>query len=189
MDLSSGFKSFLVQIVSWTGVAALALAVFLNYDSFRALTQTISGERAGPIAVNSRAPNSRIAADVRSDETVQLRAASNGHYQARADVNGRALPVMLDTGASIVVLTYEDAQAAGVFVKPSDFTLPVSTANGVSRVAPVTLDRISIGDITVRGVQAAVAERGVLRVTLLGMSFLSRLERVDMRDGMMVLKN
>jgi aspartyl protease family protein len=134
-----------------------------------------------------QAPASK--ADSQSDDTVELRASHNGHYQARADINGRAFPVMVDTGASIVVLTYEDAQAAGVFVRPSDFTQPVSTANGTSRVAPVTLDRISIGDITVRGVRAAVAERGLLSVTLLGMSFLSRLERVDMRDGLMVLKN
>ena len=57
----------------------------------------------------------------------------------------------------------------------------VRTANGVARVAPVTLDRVSIGDITVRNVPASVSERGVLGTTLLGMSFLGRLSRVDMR--------
>ena len=70
---------------------------------------------------------------------------------------------MVDTGASIVALTYEDAERAGVYVRDSDFTQRVRTANGMARVAPVTLDRVSIGDITVRNVPAAVSERGQAR--------------------------
>jgi aspartyl protease family protein len=191
VDLSSGTKSFLVQIASWISVAGLALVVFLNYDTIRTMTQAVLGDKdtIAMTTAEQQRQQPRSKATSQADDTVELRASHNGHYQARADINGRAFPVMVDTGASIVVLTYEDAQAAGVFVRPSDFTQPVSTANGTSRVAPVTLDRISIGDITVRGVRAAVAERGLLSVTLLGMSFLSRLERVDMRDGLMVLKN
>jgi aspartyl protease family protein len=94
---------------------------------------------------------------------------------------------MVDTGASMVALTYEDAERAGVRLKPSDFTQSVSTANGMARFALVRLDRVTIGNITVRDVKAGVAERGRLSITLLGMSFLSRLERVDMRSGTLVL--
>jgi aspartyl protease family protein len=65
----------------------------------------------------------------------------------------------------------------------------VSTANGVARVAPVTLDRITIGDITVRDVPAAVAEPGRLRTSLLGMTFLNKLSRFDMRSGVLVLQD
>ena len=61
------------------------------------------------------------------------------------------------------------------------------TANGTARFAPVRLDRVQIGDIVVQDVEAAVAEPGKLRTTLLGMSFLGRLQRVDMRAGTMVL--
>ena len=95
---------------------------------------------------------------------------------------------MVDTGASIVALSYEDARASGIYVRDSDFTHRVSTANGLARVAPVTIDRISIGDITVRDVAGAVMEAGKLGTTLLGMSFLGRLQRVDMRSGMLVLQ-
>ena len=70
----------------------------------------------------------------------------------------------------------------------SDFTHRVSTANGFARIAPVTIDRISIGDIMVRDVSGAVMEPGKLGTTLLGMSFLSRLQRVDIRSGMLVLQ-
>ena len=94
---------------------------------------------------------------------------------------------MVDTGATIVVLSYEDAERAGIFLNPSDFTQAVTTANGVARIAPVTLDRVTIGDITVRNVPAAVAEPGRLKTSLLGMSFLSRLSRFDMRSDVLVL--
>lgn len=188
MDLSSGIKSLLAQIVSWAAVAGLALFVFLNYDTLKSATHATLGDSVADVAVLTP-PRPREEQAGRADGTVELRASGNGHFQARADINGRGLPVMVDTGASLVVLTYEDAQAAGVYVKPSDFTQPVSTANGTSRVAPITLDRISIGDITVRNVRAAVAGPGLLKQTLLGMSFLNKLQRVDMRDGMMVLKD
>ena len=59
---------------------------------------------------------------------------------------------------------------------------------GVARVAPVVLDRVSIGDITVRNVPAAVSEPGRLATSLLGMSFLGRLQRVEMRAGTLVLQ-
>jgi aspartyl protease family protein len=96
--------------------------------------------------------------------------------------------VMIDTGATMVVLSYEDAERAGLLLTDKDFTRSVSTANGVARVAPVTLDRVSIGNITVRDVPAAVAESGRLRTSLLGMTFLSRLSRFDMRSGRLVLQ-
>ena len=64
---------------------------------------------------------------------------------------------------------------------------PTSLNPSVARVAPIVLDRVSIGDITVRNVPASVSERGALGTTLLGMSFLRRLGRVDMRGSTLVL--
>ena len=82
----------------------------------------------------------------------------------------------------------DDAENLGIFVRPSDFTGVAKTANGSARVAPVTISRISIGDITVRNVPAVVSERGKSDRTLLGMSFLGRLSRVEMRGGTLVLQ-
>ncbi|MEM7620332.1 MAG: TIGR02281 family clan AA aspartic protease, partial [Pseudomonadota bacterium] len=61
------------------------------------------------------------------------------------------------------------------------------TANGIARVAPVVLDRLSVGDITVKNVQALVSEPGKLSINLLGMSFMKRLNRVQMEDGKLLL--
>jgi aspartyl protease family protein len=118
---------------------------------------------------------------------VELKAGSHGHFETRAEINGRPVEVMVDTGATLIALTYEDAERAGIYMKDSDFTQRSQTANGVARAAPVMLDRVSIGDITVRNVRASVSERGRLQVTLLGMSFLSRLSRTEMRKGTLVL--
>ena len=120
--------------------------------------------------------------------SVSIAAGAYGHFQTQAEIDGRPIDVMVDTGASLVALTYEDAASVGLYVKPSDFTGLAQTANGSTRVAPVTISRISIGDITVRNVPAVVSARGASERTLLGMSFLKRLTRVEMRAGMLVLQ-
>jgi aspartyl protease family protein len=68
-----------------------------------------------------------------------------------------------------------------------DFSGLAQTANGVSRVAPVMLDRVRVDDITVRDVPAAVAEKGALSTNLLGMSFLSRLKSFQLRGSELIL--
>lgn len=118
---------------------------------------------------------------------VTLQADDRGHFETEAEVNGRSVEVMVDTGATLVALTYEDAERAGIYLKTSDFTHAVSTANGKAKIAPVKIGSISIGGITVRNVSGAVSEPGKLHRTLLGMSFLGRLSRVDMRSKTLVL--
>ena len=120
--------------------------------------------------------------------TVSLPAGAYGHFQTEADINGRSIDVMVDTGASLVALTYDDAERLGIYVNPGDFTHIAKTANGTARVAPVEISRISIGNITVRNVAAVVSERGKSERSLLGMSFLGRLSRVEMRGGTLVLQ-
>lgn len=118
---------------------------------------------------------------------VELKAGPSGHFETEVEVNGSSIDVMVDTGATLVALTYEDAERAGIYLKSADFTHEVKTANGTAKVAPVEISSISIGDITVRNIRAAVTERGKLHKTLLGMSFLSRLSRVEMRSNALVL--
>ena len=88
----------------------------------------------------------------------------------------------------MVALTYEDARTIGMAPRPSDFTHRVNTANGMARVAQITLDRVQIGDVTVRNVAAAVVEEGKLQTTLLGNSFLSKLTRYEMRAGRLLME-
>lgn len=186
MALSSGTKSLLGEAVSWLVAAALLAGGIIFYGDLR--SQIAAG--LGVTATTGSNPGSAIAeapTPRKGSAGIELKARSDGHYYAKAEINGRPADVMVDTGASLVALTYEDAERAGIRVRPSDFTQSVRTANGIARFALVRLDRVSIGSITVRDVQAGVAERGKLAITLLGMSFLSRLERVDMREGRLLL--
>lgn len=170
--------------------AAVTTAVSIAYFSeIKAATQGLLGVQApsmGRVAV-SRGEGRTGNGAAPAGRTVELKAGAYGHFHVHAEINGRPVSVMVDTGASMVALTYEDAREAGLHVRDRDFTHRVSTANGTARIAPVTIDRISIGDIEVRNVSGAVMEQGKLGTTLLGMSFLSRLQRVDIRSGMLVL--
>lgn len=167
-------------------IGLLGAGTFVFYDEVKALASSHFGIAAPGMQQASVAD---VPLRATSSGTVELKARDNGHYVTRADLNGRPVDVMVDTGATLVALTYDDARRAGVYLKDADFTLGVATANGTARVAPVTLDRVSIGNLTVRQVSAVVAEPGKLPVTLLGMSFLSRLQRVDMRGGTLLLQN
>jgi aspartyl protease family protein len=104
-----------------------------------------------------------------------------------AEVNGRSADFMADTGATLVVLTYEDAARLGLSPHSLEFNGMAQTANGIARVAPVSLDRVQVEDITVRDVPAVIAEKGALATNLLGMSFLGRLKSFQMQGSELVL--
>jgi aspartyl protease family protein len=105
-----------------------------------------------------------------------------------AQVNGAHVPMVLDTGASAVVLTHEAAKAAGLPLEVLNYSVNVETANGRARAAPVTLDRLSIGGISERSVPALIAQPGQLRTSLLGMTFLNRLESWEVRGDKLLMR-
>jgi aspartyl protease family protein len=103
-------------------------------------------------------------------------------------VNGARVPMVFDTGASAVVLTHDAAKAAGLPLEVLTYTVNVDTANGRTRAAPVMLDRVSVGAITERSVPALIAQPGQLRMSLLGMSFLNRLESWEVRGDKLIMR-
>ena len=192
MAMPVGAKRAASQAAGWAVAGCCAAFSLLYFAEIKDAARGMLGlpkfaasqQTAGQAVRPHREPAARSCPAGR----VELQAGADGHYHADAEINGRRIEVMVDTGASQVALTFEDASRAGIYVRDRDFTQPVRTANGIARVAPVTLDRVSIGDITVRNVPASVSERGMLGTTLLGMSFLKRLSRVDMRGGTLVLQ-
>lgn len=119
----------------------------------------------------------------------ELRRAWDGHYRAEAAINGHRMRLMIDTGASMVLLPYEMVEEIGLDPTKLDYSLPVTTANGKSTVAPVRIETIRIGPIEVYDVQAAVAHPGKLRMGLLGMSFLDKIYETSFRGDKLILKN
>jgi aspartyl protease family protein len=112
---------------------------------------------------------------------VQVVRGKSGDFAVGAHINGARVPMVLDTGASSVVLTQEAAKAAGLPLEVLAYTVTVDTANGHTRAAPVTLDRLAVGGLIERSVPALVAQPGQLKNNLLGMTFLNRLESWEVR--------
>jgi aspartyl protease family protein len=108
--------------------------------------------------------------------TVEVARTNAGDFDISARINGVRVPMVLDTGASSVVLTQQDAKAAGLPLEILNYTVSIDTANGRTRAAQVTLDRLAVGGLEERSVEALIVQPGQLRTSLLGMSFLNRLQ-------------
>ena len=121
--------------------------------------------------------------------TETLTAGAGGHFITTAEINGRRIGVLVDTGASAVVLSYEDARRAGINPASRDFIVPVSTANGEVLAAAVILRRVAVGRVRVQDVEGLVMPRGAMKGSLLGMSFLTRLKGYEAADGELELRN
>lgn len=192
-------KSLISAVVATLIFASAAVYAIAHRDELKQVVQSspqlkdVIGAITGKDPSQASDDESQNAATDSDDQNrslydVTLTANDQGHFETEAEMNGRSVDVMVDTGATIVAMTYEDAERAGIFLKPSDFTHTVATANGQAKVAPITISTVAIGPITVRNVEGAVAESGKLHKTLLGMSFLNRLTRVEMRSKNLVLQ-
>jgi aspartyl protease family protein len=123
---------------------------------------------------------------------VSIRKTGDGHFMAKTRVNGKSVKMIVDTGASTVVLRQEDARIAGIQVGDLDYTVPVETANGRAFAARVRLDKVSLGEhgeLTLEKVEALVTRPGALRQSLLGMSFLSRLRSYEFSGNKLLMKS
>ncbi len=118
----------------------------------------------------------------------ELQANGSGHFVTTADINGTDVKVLVDTGATVVALSYEDASDVGLHPSNLTYDVPVNTANGATQAARVLLDKIEIDGVRVDGVDGLVMPEGALNGTLLGMSFLGRLSSFKVEDGVLSLK-
>ena len=112
---------------------------------------------------------------------VEVVRGQTGDFAVAAHINGAKVAMVLDTGASSVVLTQAAAKAAGLPIEVLNYTVNVDTANGRTHAAPVTLDRLAVGNVVERSVPALVVRSSELKSSLLGMSFLNRLESWEVR--------
>lgn len=121
------------------------------------------------------------------ENIIAIQANREGHFLTHAKINDEDTLLMVDTGATMIALSYESAEKIGIRVNDSDFSKVARTANGISKVAHVDIDEITIGDITVNNVKAIVVEPGKLDINLLGMNFLSKLKRFEVSGKKLLL--
>jgi aspartyl protease family protein len=120
--------------------------------------------------------------------TVQVARGQSGEFALQAKINGIAAAMVVDTGATSVVLTYETAKAVGLPLELLEYNVDVETAGGHTKAARLTLDRLAIGKLVERSVPALVVPRGQMKTNLLGMSFLDRLESWEVRSDRLMLR-
>jgi aspartyl protease family protein len=169
--------------LDWTLLFILIIAVYTYRFELLTFANRVAGELAPPGVLLSAPEESE------GQQAVRIRRQWNGHFIARTTVNGKSIEMLIDTGASTVVLRMEDAKRAGIDVDHLSFSVPVQTANGQSYAAPVRLNHISIGSVSLNRVDALIAKPGSLQTSLLGMSFLSRLRSYEFSGSYLTLRS
>lgn len=172
--------------ILWATGTLVAIALSASLAGNRLASATRPGAGSAP-PVATPAPGAATALDTARILVVQ--ADARGHFTVHPRVEGATVTMLVDTGASVVALTSEDAAAAGIRPLPRDFTRTVDTANGAVSVAPVRIRELRLGDIAVRDVEAVVIPAGRLGTSLLGMSFLRRLGSFDVARGRLTLRS
>jgi aspartyl protease family protein len=169
------FAQALIAVFVWVALALILVVGYAYRFELRNVTDRVIAELLpGHVITRGR--------------TVEVARAFNGDFDVHAEINNARVAMVLDTGASSIVLTREDAKAAGLPLEVLAYTVNVDTANGRTRAAPVVLDRIAIGGLVERSVEALVAQPGQLRTSLLGMSFLNRLQSWEVRGDRLLLR-
>lgn len=120
---------------------------------------------------------------------VLIAANAQGHFRIDAQIQGRAVSFMADTGATTVALRESEARRIGLPVMPADYTIPVETANGTVKGARIVIPEITVAQIRVGGVTGIVLPDNALGTNLLGMTFLGRLKGFQVAGDRLILSN
>ncbi len=157
----------LQQVMAWVFIFVGVIAVIGLWEDIRS--------SVGP------APQMAVTGD-----TIEVPRAQDGHYYLPVTVNGEPIVFLVDTGASQIVLSAQDAERVGIDPDQLNYFGRAITANGEVRTAPVRLDSLELGPITDRNVSAWINE-GELHQSLLGMDYLHRFSNIQFTDGRLIL--
>lgn len=174
-----GIGHSLKQLVIWIGVFLVVMAGY----TYRYEMQDIASNISGGLIPGS--PISRTSSD--GQPQVTLIKDKYGNFSANGSIDGGRIVFLIDTGATEIVLSNRDAERIGIDTDALSFTIPVSTANGMTTTARAKVKRLSIGEITYNRVSVMVARKGDLEGNLLGMSFINRLRSFEIRGDRMIL--
>ena len=170
-------------------MGVMFIAFVLLQDNLGLLTAAVqharNGQASSPGRTYQPSPVENYASSDGSEFVIE--GDSRGHYFVNADIGGREIGFLVDTGASLVALSEEDADTIGYPIHQLEYSGRVNTANGVARVAPILIDEITIGDNVVRNVQGAVIE-GHTGQSLLGMTFLRKLAGFEIKNNQLFLR-
>jgi aspartyl protease family protein len=164
--------------------AAFAISAFAAKSGLFTASQPTRVASATPVAPSVPTPKPAMPVG----NIAYLYAQPNGHFMAELQVRGTTIRTMVDTGASVIALSYEDAEKIGRRPLPNDRTARFNTANGTVIAHLVRLQEVRLQGITLYDVDAAIMPKGAMNGTLLGMSFMRRLSGVETRGATMIMR-
>lgn len=169
-------------LMIWTVIALGLVAGYSYRDELSAIATRVAGELVPPGQIMA------LETSENGESAVRVRRRLDGHFAVRGTVNGETMTLLVDTGASTVVLKPSEAERVGIDVDSLDYTVAVHTANGTAYAAPVRLRSIAIGPVVIDNVEALVARPGSINENLLGMSFLRRLRSYEFSKDFLTLR-
>ena len=167
--------------VTWLALGLGLVTIYAYKDELMPIAARVVGELLPGSAMTVEQSSGGLT-------EVKIRKRLDGHFTATTKVNGKSISMIVDTGASTIVLTPEDAKKAGIDVSGLSYRVPVITANGRTVAARIRLNEVAIGPLDRKDVDALVAQPGALTQSLLGMSFLSRLRSYEFSGDFLRLR-
>ena len=165
--------SIVKSLLAWVAIGLVAVAGYGYRHELTMVWQRVVGELSPGTAVYG-------------DRSLTVRASGNGAFFMDVFLNGRPARMLVDTGATGLALSPEDARAAGLDVGGLRYTVPVQTADGASLAAPAVLDTIQVGGLTFRNQRALVLRHG--RLSLLGVAILRRFQSFEINGDRLTLR-
>jgi len=169
------------DIAAWLLLMLFLVGVYAYRAELLVVAERVAGElmpRGSQVAISR----------VGEAQAVRVRRGWDGHFTARVALKGAEIDMIVDTGASALVLRAEDARRAGIDLSRISYNVPVQTANGRAYAARLRLNEVAVGPVVRRNVEALVTRPGSLSRSLLGMSFLSRLRSYEFSGDVLTLR-
>lgn len=169
------------HLAGWLAV----MLVLVGLYSYRAELALVAGRVVGELSPRGTQINVTRSY---GNHAVRIKRGWSGHFIAKTQISNMSIDMIVDTGASTVVLSHEDAERLGIRTRHLRYSVTVQTANGASEAARVYLDTVSVGSVKVGNIEALVVKPGSLNQSLLGMSFLSRLRSYEFSGDFLELR-
>lgn len=171
-ELGENLKALLI----WAGIILVLVTLYVYRGPLQRFAAPVLDELS-PSKVTMLDGGSQVA----------IARAADGHFRFDARINGRSVPMMVDTGASTTTLSYRDAERAGIDTRSLSFRVLVSTANGTVTAARAKVPKLEIGALEMRDMGVLVARPDLLDDSLLGMNALNRLRSWRVENNRLML--
>ncbi len=178
---AGGASAMVRDAVTWVALGLGLVTLYAYKDQLTPIAARVVGELLPGTAMTIEESPGGLT-------EVTIRRRLDGHFTANVEINGKPVSMIVDTGATSIVLTPDDAKKAGIDPDKLTYRVPVMTANGRTVAARIRLKEVAIGPLERTEIEALVARPGALSQSLLGMSFLSRLRSYEFSGDFLTLR-